>query len=204
MQWATTRRRTSAFSRWMDRLFDRQTTNARRAASTLKRFGGGKTLTEEDRAQLKQRYAERLAGMRSKRVVFFGDGGFSSVSRGSVPIAKKALLKLLCVRGPTVWLDEGRTSLMCPCGHSELRNPTKTELSQCPHLSDCRTRCHTIPAGSCPLATLQQAQQQYDRDQLACINMLHLAQCGLMGIHRPEFLCRQNQAVHDEAVAIEQ
>ena len=59
---------------------------------------------------------------RRHRLVFFGDGSFSSCSRGSCPISKKTFIKLLAPRGVTVYLDEFRTSLMCPYGTSELVN----------------------------------------------------------------------------------
>ena len=73
-------------------------------------------------------------GRRRVCVPFFGDGSFSACSKGSCPIAKKALLKLIGARGPGFYLDEFKTSQMCTCGTSQLQD----DLNHC----HSRFRCH--------------------------------------------------------------
>jgi hypothetical protein len=114
----------------MDVLFDRDTVKEVRAlreehgadstqrGGKIPRFKYGE-LTSEKRAELTEelhlRRRLKASSQSRQRVVFFGDGSFSSSMRGSASIPKKEFLRLLVVRGPTVLLDEFRTSKMCPC-----------------------------------------------------------------------------------------
>ena len=116
-QWVSKRQRMAAFARWADKLFNR---------TTIRRAVTKKTAilptcpvyqTEEEKRERRRVFREKL---RKKRIVFFGDGSFSSCSRGSCPIAKKDIIKTLACRGVTVYTDEFRTSKCCPCGSSDL------------------------------------------------------------------------------------
>ena len=190
-KWYSYRKRHSTYSRWADILFDRDTKHEQRAMHAednvsekgkIPRWAKGE-LTEEKREQIRQRLRDRMRRARESpryRVVFFGDGSFSSSLRGSAPIPKKEFLRLLGPRGPTVLLDEFRTSKMCPCGQDTLKN------ANC--LPGCRLRCHTAIATDCPLGSI--GCQGQDRDVLATLNMLHCAQNALKGQMRPSFLCR--------------
>ena len=106
-----------------------------------------------------------------RRVVSFGDGSFSACARGSCPISKKEFLKYLAVRGVTLYAQEHRTSVTCPCGTSKLVNIEPRS----------RFRCHqTLSTASgkmetCPLACIELAKtNEFDRDELATWNMVHV------------------------------
>ena len=153
--------------------------------------------------ELIERRSERKRNAGIPIVVFFGNGRFQAGGYGHAlgsasliiiglrpTVPKKALLKLLCTRGPTVLLDEYNTSKMCPCGKAEL------ETKQVTSNGDSRVRCHKA-AGSgdnipCSVAPLLDASKiPMDRDILATLNMLQCAACGVRGLPRPAHLCKE-------------
>jgi hypothetical protein len=187
-RWVSNRRRLSVFSKWMDRLYDRTTTRRRRDKTVLLQVNP----EVETPVQRTQRRLEKRRVIRNKceriKVVFFGDGSYSACSKGSCPIAKKSMIKLMAARGPSVYLDEFRTSMMCPCGESKLVD------DKCSR-SDSRLRCHEAfsTASSCPLA--HQNGNRFDRDVLATWCMLNVAQNALRGEAWPEALRRSIPSV---------
>ena len=114
---------------------------------------------------------------KKKHVVFFGDGDFNSSIKKHNSLPKKRLLKVMATKGLVFLLDEYRTSKMCPCGHDELITRDDT--------SSTRLRRHKTGDTACPLM-----HQIDDRDELACVNMLHCALKAIHGGQRPSFLCR--------------
>ena len=130
-----------------------------------------------DREKLVKRLNDaREARRLRKRVVFFGDGTFSSSHRGSVSIPKKKLVKQLAVRGLTFLLDEYNTSKYCPCGEI-LCDVCKAE--------GVRVRAHKANGGEC---TVLRAVK--DRDELATVNMLLAASKKARGAEWPAHLLR--------------
>ena len=180
-RWVANRRRLSAFSRWIDRLFDRTTVRARKLKPVLEQVNPTPNTQMFKDSRLERRRVLRH-GRRRVCVPFFGDGSFSACSKGSCPIAKKALLKLMGARGPGFYLDEFKTSQMCPCGTSQLQDD--------PDHCHSRFRCHqTLSTESdCPLG--QPNGERLDRDVSAIWNMLHIAQNALHGLPWPEAMRR--------------
>ena len=194
--WRAARRKQSAFARWADRLFDQESLHTK-AILEIQAITGRSANRERDpelckrfrriKTELKVRRGEQPT-----RVVFFGDGSFSSCARGSVPIARKEFLKVASATGPIVWTDEFRTSKMCPCGspNGELRDRPSTSTNACSRL-----RCHKTvsTASTCPLNDLEctTVHELFDRDVLASVNLLQIAESAMLGNARPNHLCRK-------------
>ena len=175
-RWVANRRRLSAFSKWMDRLFDRETVRSRKQKLILQQVNP-EVDTVDTRAERLRRRKILRSGQRRIRVPFFGDGSFSSCAKGSCPVSKKTMLKLMAARGPGAHIDEYKTSKMCPCGTSTLRDD-----ESCNHS---RFRCHETlsTASECPLG--RPNGERFDRDEMATWCMLHIAQNALQGMAWP-------------------
>lgn len=183
--WKASRRLRSHLSRVCDRMFHRTSIKRKRQPITP-----DPELRSRLRLELRRRRSERKADNGMASVVFFGNGRFQAGGYGHAPVPKKALLKLLCTRGPTVLLDEYNTSKICPCGKAELE--TKQVISN----GGSRVRCHKAVGGGdhipCSIAPLLDASGiSFDRDILATLNMLQCAACGMRGLPRPTHLCRE-------------
>ena len=182
INWWHCRRSTSFIARTADRIFDRETLRAGRAA---KSFPAPKRADSALRSAMRMR-VESLRAARSgeKTVVFFGDGTFSCTSKGHISIPKKSIIKALSTRGLTFLLDEYNTSKQCPCGTSLLKD-------QEPSSSGSRLRCHetTGPGSTCCVLNAI-GSSNMDRDTLATNNLVQCAVCALMGLKRPRHLCR--------------
>ena len=72
---------------------------------------------------------------KERTVVLVGDGSFGD----TFPI--KQMIRALASRGVTIVLDEYHTSLMCPCGTSELQD-TGAIFAIEPNETPRRPRCH--------------------------------------------------------------
>ena len=168
--WMHYRKQQSYIARVSDRYFDRETLRPKRVEVRYPDM-------QEDRQTLATRLYEARCRAKKKHVVFFGDGDFNSSIKKHNSLAKKRLLKVMATRGLVFLLDEYRTSKMCPCGHDELITRDDT--------SSTRLRRHKTGDTACPLP-----HQIGDRDELACVNMLHCALKAIHGGQRPSFLCR--------------
>ena len=116
---------------------------------------------------------------------------FESSWKNIRPNFEKEFLKYLAVRGVTLYAQEHRTSVTCPCGTSKLVNIEPRS----------RFRCHqtlsTAPGKmeTCPLACIDVAKpNEYDRDELATWNVLHVLQHALKGEEWPEHLKKNDES----------
>ena len=139
MNWVHTRRALSHISRVADMLFETNSTRLGRATKIERK-------TIRACATVRKQYKEKLNSLickrrseKFKKIVFFGDGDFSSSHKGHVTIPKKKILKSLATRGLTFLLDEYNTSKMCPCGKAELEDVC---LNDDIKSNGTRLRCH--------------------------------------------------------------
>ena len=177
--WKHQRRLQSFLDRVADLAFGRQTCRVGRVANGYHALG-----QTPERAELVARLrAERMRRRddAKKRVVFFGDGTFSSSRRGFPSIPKKRLLKQMAVRGLTFLLDEYKTSKCCPCGQDELKDGSSHGGEQ----ERERVRVHKTCGGTC--GVLRRCR---DRDALATLNMLQAAVAAVQHHSWPEHLQR--------------
>lgn len=126
-----------------------------------------------------------------KRLVVLGDGCFS----GGFP--KKTFARELGMRGPTLIADEFATSKECPCGLCKLQDVPASERPA-PLDASRRPRRHTGSDGPdiphcCAIKPFSDRGLETDRDELACMNILHCAAVGLKRRlpTRPEHLCSE-------------
>ena len=160
-RWKRSRALQKHISRVADKILDR-------SSLRLGRYEPGytKTLSFEARQELlcrlqQLRHEKRVSG--HVHVVFFGDGTFGHM-RGNAAVPKKDLLHELGVRGPTVLIDEYKTSKMCPCGHELCDGKSQHDHNH----GTGRVRVHkTIGDDSCEVLA-----HRNDRDELAAVNML--------------------------------
>jgi len=180
--WKYQRKLQSFLDRVADIAFGRQTCRLPRVSKGYHALG-----QTPDREELVARLrAERVRRREDprKRVVFFGDGTFSSTLRGFPSIPKKRLLKQMAVRGLTFLLDEYNTSKCCPCGQDELKDGSSHDEAQ----EYERVRVHKTCGGTC--AVLQRCR---DRDALATLNMLQAAVAAVQHHSWPEHLQRSHE-----------
>ena len=195
--WKASRKRQSAFARWSDQLFDQRSIHSKAKDVIENETGFNKNHFRDP--ELTARFRKIKADLKEtrrtqpNRVVFFGDGSFSSCARGSPPIARKAFLKTAMCTGPVVWTQEYKTSKMCPCGH-----PSGTLKDwNLPSGLECRLRCHqtTSTDSLCPLNDPESIPastdlRKFDRDELATWNILQCSDRALCGLQWPDHLSR--------------
>jgi Putative transposase DNA-binding domain len=139
----------------------------------------------EARTNLMQRMRDGLAGnLRTwTRVVFFGNALFGHGRRG--PLPRKALIRAIALLVPVVLMDEFRTSMMC-CGCGlKLVQVEGSRVYQC---------VSRTPEGE----NLSCSVRFIDRDINAAVN---IAMCGirmLLGLDRPQHLCRATRGEEAE------
>ena len=203
--WKSQKRRQSAFARWADRMTNQTSSSWKRSIRRDHRIRSVKHIDGDKRRELRDTYMDKIRSLRQKKkedercIVFFGDGKFSSTMRGSAPIAKKAFLKTLQSVATVVWIDEFKTSQMCPCGLNQLRDAKNLQITG--NSSEHRFRCHktTSTGSTCPLDELNLQQlvtndemlpTWCDRDALATRNILNCAERILHGLAWPQHLRR--------------
>ena len=175
-RWNSGRELKRFLSRIADRLADRGTDRP------IRRLSREPTTMPNDIDTLRTELAARRKWKREenpRRIVFFGDGTFSSSMRGNPSMPKKKLLKLLATRTTTILIDEYLTSKMCPCGQDKLKDDTFNKTASK------RVRVHETSGGVCDVL-----KQVNDRDETAAINM---ALAGLTATRHgnwPTHLCR--------------
>ena len=160
-------------------------------------------LKESERETLREELHDKRDHIRKaspRRLIFFGDGTFSCTMKGNPSIPKKKLLKRLSVQGPTILIDEYRTSKQCPCGQSELFTPSTSSKdgSRSDPVERFRVRVHKTDGGECDILRignrsgrdLRSPRVIKDRDELACMNMLLIAESAIKHSCWPSHLCR--------------
>ena len=127
-----------------------------------------------------------------KLIVALGDGAFT----GGFP--KKTLARELGMRGPTLIADEFATSRECPCGLCKL-DDVPPSARAVPLDASRRPRRHTGSNGlsssnCCAIKPFVDRGVETDRDELACMCILH---CTAAGLHperpmRPKRFCSED------------
>ena len=139
-----------------------------------------KTLSAEEKTDLRKILKLKKRNQPEKTVVFFGDGTFKSSRRGKASVPKKSILKVLSTIGLTVLLGEYNTSKQCPCGKGELITPLSHTST-----SGSRVRVHKTSGGKC--SVLERVE---DRDEVSLVNFGISCLRSVNGESWPEHLCR--------------
>jgi hypothetical protein len=135
---------------------------------------------------------QRMEPAPPKLIVALGDGSFT----GGFP--KKTFARELGMRGPTLIADEFATSRECPCGLCKLEDVPPWERS-IPLDASRRPRRHTRSNGPsspncCAIKPFADRGMETDREELACMCILHCTAAGLhsLGPTRPTCFCSED------------
>jgi hypothetical protein len=145
-----------------------------------------KTLSDDEKRNLRRKIREKRKELQEKRVVFFGNGSLRCGGSGHAPVPRKKLVKFLSITGLTYVLDEFRTSKMCPggCGCEMKDVDTESRVRLCTNVSiEGDSNC-------CSLRSLNGKRFEEDRDKCANVNMCRCAHAAVVHKKRPTDLCR--------------
>ena len=110
--------------------------NGKKTRNRLKKIRR-KNIPESTKAEMIKQLRENINSRKRKRVVFFGDGQFSSGGHGHASVPRKALIRHISCRTVCVITSEFGTSKYCPgCGSTmkdvegEIRTRSCTNFSR--------------------------------------------------------------------------
>ncbi|CAM9517124.1 unnamed protein product, partial [Laminaria digitata] len=171
------------YTRWVARYFE---------AMYLEKNTNGRRRTRFITSRLLQGTVDKLADRivdsgktefpsRTSNVVCFGNGSFKAM-KGSAPVPRKKLVRVLAIRTTVFMLDEFRTSKMCPGGCAAVMEDVGGDegyrMRRCSNVSDAGVAL--IPT-NCPLWARNSRPFVRSRDKSATVNMALCCLASLCG-----------------------